>query len=118
MDLRAKSAASLPRHNLNEEDFNRPASASNAMGENSDPQKAPTMKMTDAFQHSVSSLEDSKTSGEKSTAQMKIINDRADAFIDEIFEKRRLKILIFVRARKQPRKKRKQKIHEKKRQKF
>ncbi len=89
MDLRAKSAASLPRHNLNEEDFNRPASASNAMGENSDPQKAPTMKMTDAFQHSVSSLEDSKTSGEKSTAQMKIINDRADAFIDEIFEKKK-----------------------------
>ena len=47
------------------------------------------MKMTDAFQHSVSSLEDSKTSDEKSTAQMKIINDRADAFIDEIFEKKK-----------------------------
>ena len=119
MDLRAKSAASLPRHNLNEEDFNRPASASNTIGENSVPQKAPIMKMTDAFQHSVSSLEDSKTSDETSTAQMKIINDRADAFIDEIFEKKKTEESDIRGSKKNNReKKRKQKIREKKRQKF
>merc|ERR1711991_817197 len=114
MDLRAKSAASLPRHNLNEEDFNRPASASNTIGENSVPQKAPIMKMTDAFQHSVSSLEDSKTSGEKSTAQMKIINDRADAFIDEIFEKKKTEDSNIRESKKTTAKKKgNKKIHEK-----
>ena len=45
---------------------------------------------------------------------MKIINDRADAFIDEIFEKKKTEDSNIRESKKTTAKKRKQKIHEKK----
>jgi hypothetical protein len=82
MKTRAQSAVSLPRHNLDQEDDEgRPVSASKSNSNNS-ADKRPIIKTTNAFERNPAAATVATNNDDK--MQVEKINNRADAFINNI----------------------------------
>ena len=91
MKTRAQSATSLPQHNLDKKTDNnnskdRPISASKSTGNLNNNNKRPIIKTTNAFERKPPPSSTS-TANEKNNVQIQKINERADAYINQILDK-------------------------------